>query len=304
MSVDWTKRESFPAPLADGLWVLGNYYFNLYLVQGEQASALIEVGVSAVADDVVRQLESLGVRPNFLVVTHPHADHITGLAALQERFPQALVVAGEGAAEFLAHPKAVEGMVKEDRHMSEFLAAHGIEPGRASVQDPPSLANCLIAADGDEMDLGGKTLRFLSIQGHSPAQLVVHVPELNALMISDSLGFRFPGRDVFPLFFSGYAEYMSALDRLERLKPSIIGVAHQGPVTGKDAEVAFHESRTRAQDLHAKLVRDTRPLDEVNRDIFKEFYVDELTMYTEENILACAKLVVRRAREAQSEQKE
>jgi 2-aminobenzoylacetyl-CoA thioesterase len=303
MSIDWTKPESFPAALADGLWVLGNYYFNLYLVKGEQSSALIEVGVSSVADEVIRQLEFLAVRPTFLVVTHPHADHMSGLAALQEKFPQALVVAGEGAAEFMAHPKAVEGLVKEDRRMNEFLTERGISPGRPPVEEPPSLANCLVAADGDEMDLGGKTVRFLSIKGHSPAQLVVHVPEVNALMISDSLGFRFPGRGVFPLFFSGYPEYMSALDRLERLKPSIVGVAHQGPVMGKDAENAFHESRAEAQALRAKIVHDARPIDEIAQDVFAEFYRDELTMYTEENILTCAKLVVRRARETVSEEK-
>ena len=298
MTIDWTKRESFPAVLADGLWVLGNYYFNLYLVQGEQASALIEVGVSAIADDVIRQLELLRVRPTFLVVTHPHADHITGLAALQEKFPQALVVAGDGAQEFLTHPKTAESLLKEDRSMSEFLKAQGLTPGRPPVEDPPSLANCLIAADGDEMDLGAKTLRFVSIKGHSPAQLAVHVPELGALMLSDSLGFRFPGRGLFSLFFSGYREYLSALDRLEVLKPSIIGMAHQGPIVGADAANAFRESRAKAEELHARIVSDSRPVDEIVKDIFEEFYVDELTMYTEENILSCAKLVVRRAQEA------
>jgi 2-aminobenzoylacetyl-CoA thioesterase len=301
MTTDWTQREAFPAILADGLWVLGNYYFNVYLVQGEQASALIEVGVSGVADDVVRQLELLRVSPTFLVVTHPHADHVTGLAALQERFPQALVVTGEGAEEFLAHPKTAENLVKEDRHMSEFLAAHGITPGRRPVEAPPPVFNCLVAADGDEMDLGGKTLRFLAVKGHSPAQLAVHVPELEALMVSDALGFRFPGRGIFPLFFSGYEEYQAALDQLELLKPSIVGVAHQGPLTGDEARNAFRESRARAQDLRARIVSDSRPVDEVIGEVFREFYVDELTMYTEENILSCAKLVVRRAGEVRQE---
>ena len=80
------ETDPFPRLLTDGLWVLGNYYFNLYLVKGEQASALIEVGISAVVDDVIRQLEVLQVSPTFLVVTHPHADHITGLPGLREGF--------------------------------------------------------------------------------------------------------------------------------------------------------------------------------------------------------------------------
>lgn len=108
--------------------MLGNYFFNLYLVREDQASALIEVGVSGVVDEIIRQLEMLKVHPTFLVVTHPHADHVTGLAGLKEKFPQALVVAGEGAVEFLTHPKAAPAVVREDRHMSEFLAAHGIHP--------------------------------------------------------------------------------------------------------------------------------------------------------------------------------
>ncbi|MBI5249848.1 MAG: MBL fold metallo-hydrolase, partial [Desulfomonile tiedjei] len=124
-------KNSFPKLLTNGLWVVGNYYFNLYLVKGEQAAALIEVGVSAVVDSVTKQLDSLRVSPSFLVVTHPHSDHITGLAGLGEKYPQALVVAGEGAGEFLNHPKAAKGLTIEDRHMADFLTAQGIIPGRA-----------------------------------------------------------------------------------------------------------------------------------------------------------------------------
>src|SRR5208337_3847326 len=132
------------------------------------------VGVSAIVDGIVHQLKLLEVRPTFLVMTHPHADHVTGLAGLKEKFPQALVVAGEGAADFLAHPKAGPALVREDRHMSEFLAAHGIQPGRPPVEEPPYLENCIIAKDGDEMDLGGITLRFLVAKGHAPGKIVVY----------------------------------------------------------------------------------------------------------------------------------
>ena len=292
------ETDPFPRLLTDGLWVLGNYYFNLYLVKGEQASALIEVGVSAVVDDVIRQLEGLQVSPTFLVVTHPHADHITGLPGLRERFPQALVVAAEGTPEFLAHPKAGKAIVPEDRHMTNFLEAHGIKPGRPPVEEAPTLENCLIARDNDEMDLRGLTLRFLSVKGHAPGKIVAWVPQIRALMLSDSLGFRFPGRGVMPLFLTGYSDYIATLDRLEALQPSIIGVAHQGPVVGKkEVDEAFREARQTAAELRDRILRDQRDADDLVRDIFNTYYRDELTLYTEQNIVNCAKLVVKRARE-------
>ncbi len=297
MTFDIRSAGEFPRPLADGLWVLGNYFFNLYYVQGEQAGALIEVGVSAVVDDVIGQMETIGVAPSFLVVTHPHADHVTGLAGLTVRYPQALIIATEEAIDFLAHPKAAEGLLVEDGRIAGMLASHGCKPGRPPVQEPPSLQNCLTANDGDKIDLGGKTLHFIQVKGHSPGAIAVHVPEIDALMLSDSLGFRYPGRGVFPLFFTGYTEYVETLDRLEALEPAIVGPAHQGPLTGKQVGEAFEESRRLAVEFRDKIRKDTRDPEEIAADIFETYYRDEMTMYTEENIRNCAKLVVKRARE-------
>ena len=294
---DRTTTGQFPRKLVNGLWVLGNYYFNLYLVRGEQGTALIEVGVSAVVDDVIHQLQSLKISPTFLIVTHPHADHVTGLPGLKEKYPQLFVVAGEGAPEFLAHPKAVKPLLMEDRHMTEFLAAKGIKPGRPPLDESPTLESCLVAKDGDEMDLGGLSLRFLTVKGHSPGKIVVHVPEINSLIISDSLGFRYPGRGVFPLFLTSYPDYVAALDRLQSLNSRIVGPAHQGPLIGAEVEAAFQESRQGAETLRERIVNDPRELQEVADDIFREYYRDECKIYTPENIMNCARLLVKRARE-------
>ncbi|HEX7504451.1 MAG TPA: hypothetical protein VF336_04205, partial [Syntrophales bacterium] len=61
---------SYPGLLADRLWVLGNSHFSLYLVRGEKVSALVDAGISATTDEVIGQLETLGVRPDYLIVTH------------------------------------------------------------------------------------------------------------------------------------------------------------------------------------------------------------------------------------------
>ncbi|MHB8766608.1 MAG: MBL fold metallo-hydrolase [Deferrisomatales bacterium] len=289
--------HTYPTELAPGLWALGNYYYNLYLVRGGTASALVEAGISAVADEVLVQLDALGATPDHLVVTHPHADHVTGLDALRERFPRARVVAGAGAAAFLEHPRAAAALVAEDRRLSEALARLGHPPGRAPVDRPPSLAGCVEVAEGDELDLGGVTLRFLAVGGHSPANLAVHLPELGALLASDSVGFHYPGRGFLPLFFTGAREFLATLDRLEALEPRVLGLGHQGPLTGAAVGRAFAEARRSALALIDRVRRGRADPDRLADELFRECYVDELATYSEANIRACAGLLVRRSLE-------
>jgi hypothetical protein len=98
-----------PLELTADIWLVGNYFFNQYLIRGTRACALVEMGVTAVVDAAIAQLDSLGASPDYLVLVHPHTDHITGLPGLMQRYPGARLVAGEGAREFALHPKALPG---------------------------------------------------------------------------------------------------------------------------------------------------------------------------------------------------
>jgi glyoxylase-like metal-dependent hydrolase (beta-lactamase superfamily II) len=287
---------NFPERLAEGLWVLGNSFFNLYLVRGKAASALVDAGVSAMADEVIGQLEKLGVEPDTLIVTHPHPDHINGLDALRERYPEARVVIGPGAREFLAHPRTEAALVAEDRFMAEFLESRGHRPGRPPIGRPPSVNGAEVVSDDETIDLGGLTLRFLHVGGHAIGNILVHVPELHALMAADSLGFRIPSIGFFPIFFTGYADYMAAIDRLEALKPRILCLAHQGPLLGEGARKAFKDAREAARSLCEEIRNDPRDEDAIINELYPRFYRDELALYTSENIVGCCRLVIRRSR--------
>jgi glyoxylase-like metal-dependent hydrolase (beta-lactamase superfamily II) len=286
----------FPEHLAEGLWVLGNSFFNLYLVRGKTASALIDTGISSMADEVIAQLEKLGVTPNYLIATHPHPDHINGLDALRERYPDARVVIGPGAREFLAHPKTAASLVAEDRFMAEFLKSRGYRPGRPPIGRPPSVNGAEVASDNETIDLGGLTLRILHVGGHAIGNILVHVPELQAIMAADSLGFRIPSIGFFPIFFTGYADYMATINRMEALEPQILCLAHQGPLVGEDARKAFKDAREATRSLCEEIRNDPRDEDAVINDIYPRFYRDELALYTRENIIGCCRLVIRRSR--------
>jgi len=287
-----------PKKLADGLWVLGNNFFNIYLAKGRTGSALFEAGISATVDVVARQLESLNASPDYFVVLHPHPDHINGLPGLHSKFPEARIIAGPGAAQFAAHPKTAQALVAEDGFMSEFLKSRGVRVERPPINEAPSLDNCTVMSDGDCLDLGGITINFLSAPGHAIGALAVHIPEIHAVLASDCLGFRFPGiSDFFPLFFTGYDDYMSTLRKLEALGPEILGLAHQGPITGKGISEAFRKAESSAREIR-ELALSGVSEEEMIETIFNKYYRDELKMYTRDNIITCCKLILKRSRES------
>lgn len=290
----------YPRELAPGFWALGDLYTNLYLARGTRSCALIEAGISAGVDQVIRQLDTLSATPDAIVIPHPHPDHVTGLPGLRERYPRAEILAGQGAREFLAHPRTAAAALEADRHLWEFYRRKGLAPGRPPLDRAPNLEDAQVVSGGEDRGLGGLTLRFLELGGHAPGQLGVHVPEVGALAVSDALGFRFPGRGFLPVYFTSYAEHLAGLDRLEALGPRILCPAHLGPLVGEVAVRAFGEARDAAHRLAVR-VRDNRDrLQALAEELFHEIYVDEFLMYTEANIQTCVALLIRRSLEGTS----
>jgi glyoxylase-like metal-dependent hydrolase (beta-lactamase superfamily II) len=278
--------------------VLGHPFFHVYLVRGQNVTALIEMGVSATADTVIGQLAALKVRPDYLIISHPHGDHINGLPALKQAFPEARVVAGAGATEFLSHPRTGPSLVHDDRFMTAFLKEQGIVNSRPPLAAGPLLADdTLIKRDGDIIDLGGLTLDFLVAKGHAPGNLVVHIPQLRTLMVSDSLGFYFMRHRFFPIYFTGYADYMETIDRLESLRPEIVAPAHQTIFQGVDVERAFDLARWEGKTMKERILKHKGDDERIVQEIYEDFYGDELLLYPQENIIGCCRLLLRRSRE-------
>jgi glyoxylase-like metal-dependent hydrolase (beta-lactamase superfamily II) len=290
-------ESHFPIEIDKNIFVLGNYFFNLFLVVGQKKSALFEVGVSAISDRVISQLETLGVSPDYIIISHPHSDHVTGLPALMARYPKAGIVAATGAKEFIEHPKAAPVLIREDRFMSQNLDKLGIKPGRPTLQAIPDVSGIVAVEDETSLDLGGITLDLKKVEGHSPGNLSGRLNRQKILFCSDSIGFHFPKRGFIPIFFTGAQQYLATLNDIKDFNPAIICPGHQCPLEGKDATAGILESLNTTLETIQWIKTSDLSDEALAQIIFERSYKDEFTLYTEENIKNCASLIVKRAKE-------
>ena len=294
----YIPEDQFPMPLSPRTQMVGNYFFNLFLIQGREKSALFETGVSGVVDSVIDQLRQLGVEPDYLIPSHPHSDHITGLPGLVEAFPRAQVLVAKGAKEFISHPKAGAALIAEDAFISKGLENQGLPPRRPPLTEIPRLETARIVSRPRTLDLGGLSLELIPVQGHSPGNLVARVPEENLVFCADSLGFHYPGRGVWPLYFTGAQAYLDTLEQLKKMDASILCPAHQGPIFGKEIpkilEMAIGETRQLIERIKATPLEKEEDL---AQELFEESYRDEFTLYTQKNIMGCSKLLIKRGRQ-------
>jgi flavorubredoxin len=131
--------------------------YNAYLVCGSEKTALIDTSYPPKIDEFLAGLGD--VKPDYIIANHGEQDHTGAIPVLLEKFPNAVV---------LTNPKCKENIV-------EMLL---VPEGRIKV-----------VADGEEISLGDKTLKFIYAPGvHWPDTMFTHLLEDNLLFTCDFLG--------------------------------------------------------------------------------------------------------------------
>lgn len=211
-AVDWDRRvfDSL-VPLPDGT------SYNSYLVQGADKTALIDTVDPSCTAVLLDKLSGVD-RIDHVIIQHVEQDHSGSLPAVLSRFPDA---------EVLCSARAVD-LISTHLHVSG-------ERVRA-------------VEDGEELDLGGKTLRFVYTPwAHWPETMSTFLVEGSVLFSCDLFGSHLAtsdliGRDeeLYPVAKTYFAEIMMPfrsmlkkdLEKVEPLGAELIAPSH-GPAYGR-----------------------------------------------------------------------
>lgn len=192
---------------------------NAYLVRGKEGSLLVEPA-SPFPDEVGRLaqiLEAEGDALRALLVTHHHADHVGGAAALRSRVGVPLWAHRDTAAR-------LDPDVPVDRWLE----------------------------DGERLELGGRSLEVLHTPGHAPGHICLLDDRSGAAMVGDLVAgvgtiLIDPDDD------GDMAAYLASLRRLAARGPRLLLPAHGPPVP--DAVGRLERYVRHRLDREAKVVR-------------------------------------------------
>lgn len=146
---------------------LGDFQTNCYLIRPASQAECWVVDPGLGVEPALDRLSELGLRVERIVLTHGHADHIAGVAAIQSAHPQAVITAPADDARMLTDP------------VLNLSAPFGL-----SLTAPPAQE---LVRPGDELHLGATCWQVLDTSGHTPGGVSYYCAEAETALVGDAL---------------------------------------------------------------------------------------------------------------------
>ncbi|MEM6552835.1 MAG: MBL fold metallo-hydrolase [Planctomycetota bacterium] len=155
---------------------LGPFQTNCYVLTHDSTTWVIDPGQDP--EPLLAYLDADALTPERVLLTHGHADHIAGLAALVERFPGLPIAIHSAEATYPGDPA---------ENLSLGFGMPLVAP------DPTELLE-----DGQTLDLAGLAVELLHTPGHSPGGVSFYFPSQGLAIVGDTLFAESIGRTDFP----------------------------------------------------------------------------------------------------------
>ncbi|MEQ8199982.1 MAG: MBL fold metallo-hydrolase [Syntrophomonadaceae bacterium] len=289
--------------LTDNVLCMGNQHFRHYIV-GQERAAVVECGVSGSIVSFRRQWMPLQNKPQveYLLASHAHFDHVCGIPALRELFPQAQLVASAEAKKVLSNPKILRNFFSQDERMTELLLGEGMIDEDIKTPLPEQITVDTVVGGGDVLDLGrGLMLEVIDVPGHSPCNLAFYLPADQVMFLSDTAGFQTSDELIFPIFFSDFEMYMDSIRRLMSYPTKVLAIPHERIWVDEEVPRFYQRALDIAQNAYdiIKAMLDKGLDDEtIKQNLFELYYRDKLRIYVPENITLCVELLLRRVKQS------
>ena len=159
-----------------------------YLLQADQACAIIETGTHNTVPVILALLEARGIelsQVKYVIPTHVHLDHAGGVGGLMAALPEATL---------LVHPRGARHMINPAKLKAGATAVYGEAQFAEIYGDiiPVDERRVRTMDDGDEATVGDRRLVFIDTPGHARHHFCVYDPTSRGIFTGDTFGLSYP----------------------------------------------------------------------------------------------------------------
>ena len=208
-----------------------------HLIEDAGRAAFVDVGTNDSVPYLLAALAELGIAResvDYVLLTHVHLDHAGGAGALMRELPNARAV---------LHPRGAPHMIDPSRLIAGSRAVYGEERFARLYGElvPIPRERVRVAADGERVTLGSRTLELIHTPGHAMHHYAVVDAAHASIFSGDTFGIAYPplatARGSFitpstvPTQFDP-EQHLASIDRMTAYRPESIYLMHFSRVTG------------------------------------------------------------------------
>ncbi len=173
-------------------------FTNTYIVYDEKSKEGIIIDVANNADKMCNYIENLEIKPKYIILTHCHADHTSGLKDIKNYYPNIKIIIHE----FDSH-----GLTDDSINMCSYISA-----------EPNFITADIVAKDNDEIKFGDLIAKIIHTPGHTAGSISILVED--AIFSGDTLFKGIYGRTDLPT--GNEFDMQKSLKKLLELNEDII----------------------------------------------------------------------------------